>query len=109
MHLSAPDWCFFRDGTDPATYYRALRDLGFTGVEMVHPSRWQAARAAGLAILNLSGPGKTVGLNRLGLHPELLPAIRRQIAIAHDAKIPQVILFSGNRDGQEDQIGRAHV
>jgi len=109
VRLSAPDWCFWRDGTDPATYYRALRELGFTGVEMVHPSRWQAARAAGLAILNLSGPGKTVGLNRLGLHAELLPLIRREITIAHDAKIPHVIVFSGNRDGQEDAVGRANV
>jgi hydroxypyruvate isomerase len=109
MRLSAPDWCFFRDGSDPATYYRSLRDLGFTGVEMVHPSRWQAARAAGLAILNQSGPGKTVGLNRLGLHAELLPAIRREIASAGAAGIPHVIVFSGNRDGQDDAVGRANV
>lgn len=109
MRLSAPDWCFFREGIDPAAYYRAVRDLGFTGVEMVDPSRWPAARAAGLAILNMSGPGKTVGLNRLGLHAELLPEIRRQIAIAHEAKIPHLILFSGNRDGQDDAVGRANV
>lgn len=109
VRLSAPDWCFWRDGNDPAGYYRALRDLGFTGVEMVDPGRWQAARDAGLAILNLSGPGKTVGLNRLGLHAELLPEIRRQIAVAHDAKIPHLIVFSGNRDGQDDAIGRANV
>jgi hydroxypyruvate isomerase len=109
MRLSAPDWCFWRDGSDPAAYYRTLRDLGFTGVEMVHPDRWAAARAAGLAILNISGPGKTVGLNRLGLHAELLPEIRRQIAVARDARIPHLILFSGNRDGQDDAIGRANV
>jgi hydroxypyruvate isomerase len=109
MRLSAPDWCFFRDGVDPATYYRALCDLGFTGVEMVDPSRWPAARAAGLAILNMSGPGKTVGLNRLGLHAELLPAIRQEIAVAREAMIPHVILFSGNRDGQDDAVGRANV
>ena len=59
MRLSAPDWCFVRDGVDPVGYYRALRELGFSAVEMVDPSRWQAARDAGLAILNLSGPGKT--------------------------------------------------
>lgn len=109
MRLSAPDWCFVRDGVDPRAYYRALRDLGISGVEMVHPDRWQAARDAGLAILNLSGPGKTVGLNRLGLHQELLPLIRQQIATARDAGIPQLIVFSGNRDGQDDAVGRANV
>ncbi len=109
MRLSAPDWCFYRATVDPSTYYRALRDLGFTAVEMVDPSRWAAARAAGLKILNISGPGKTVGLNRLGLHGELLPAIRREIATAAAAEIPHVILFSGNRDGQDNQIGQANV
>jgi hydroxypyruvate isomerase len=106
MQLSAPDWCFFFNDMDPATYYRAIRDLGFTAVEMVDPNRWAAARAAGLKILNISGPGKTVGLNRLGLHGELLPAIRAEIATAATAGIPHVILFSGNRDGQDDQVGR---
>lgn len=109
MRLSAPDWCFWRDGSDPAAYYRALRDLGFTAVEMVHPDRWQAARDAGLELLNLSGPGKTVGLNRLGLHAELLPEIRRQIATCRAAGIPHLIVFSGNRDGQDDAVGRANV
>jgi hydroxypyruvate isomerase len=109
MRLSAPDWCFVRDGVDPETYYRALRDLGYGAVEMVAPSRWAAARAAGLAILNLSGPGKTVGLNRLGLHAELLPQIRQQIATAQAAGIPQLIVFSGNRDGQDDALGQANV
>jgi hydroxypyruvate isomerase len=109
MRLSAPDWCFFREGMDPVVYYRLLRALGFSAVEMVAPSRWQAARDAGLAILNLSGPGKTVGLNRLGLHGELLPAIRRQIAVAGDAGIPHLIVFSGNRDGQDDGVGRSNV
>ena len=47
MRLSAPDWCFWRDGNDPVAYYRALRDLGFTGVEMVDPGRWPAARCSG--------------------------------------------------------------
>jgi hydroxypyruvate isomerase len=109
MRLSAPDWCFWRDGGDPAVYYRVIRQLGFTGVEMVDPSRWQAARDAGLAILNMSGPGKTVGLNRLGLHADLLPEIRQQIATASAAKIPHLILFSGNRDGQDDAVGQANV
>jgi hydroxypyruvate isomerase len=109
MLLSAPDWCFYRDGVDPTTYYRAIRDLGFSGVEMVHPSRWDAARAAGLKLLNISGPGKTVGLNRLGLHQELLPNIRQQIATASAAGIPHLIVFSGNRDEQDDDVGRANV
>ncbi len=109
MLLSAPDWCFFRESLEPTAYYRAIRDHGFSAVEMVDPARWDIARQAGLKILNMSGPGKTVGLNRLGLHQELLPAIRKQIATASAVGIPHVIVFSGNRDEQDDDVGRTNV
>ena len=35
IKFSVPDWCFFREQPDPAAYYRKLRELGFTAVEMV--------------------------------------------------------------------------
>ena len=57
MKLSAPDWCFFPKGADPDAYYRKLKSMGYSGVEMVEPERWQSAKNAGLEIVNLSGPG----------------------------------------------------
>jgi len=107
--LSAPDWCFYKDQPDPAAYYRKLKSLGIEGVEMVDPSRWSDARAAGLPILNQSAPGMTRGLNRTEHHAELLPEIRSLIATAAAAKIPHVIVFSGNRDGQDDGEGKHNV
>jgi hydroxypyruvate isomerase len=107
--LSAPDWCFYKDAADPASYYRRLKSMGIAGVEMVEPSRWQHARAAGLAILNQSGPGMTRGLNRVAHHAELLPEIRALIAKAAAAAIPHVIVFSGNREGQDDKKGVRNV
>jgi hydroxypyruvate isomerase len=109
LQLSAPDWCFYKDQPDPAAYYRKLKSLGIAGVEMVDPSRWQHARAAGLAILNQSGPGMTKGLNRTAHHAELLPQIRALIEKAAAAEIPHVIVFSGNRDGQDDLEGERNV
>jgi hydroxypyruvate isomerase len=109
LRLSVPDWCFYDDKTDPVRYYQELRSLGIAGVEMVAPSRFSAARAAGLSILNQSGPGMTRGLNRIAHHAELLPAIRALINSAAAADIPQVIVFSGNRDGQDDAEGKANV
>jgi len=107
--LSAPDWCFYKDQPDPAAYYRKLKSLGIAGVEMVDPSRWEHACAAGLSILNQSGPGMTRGLNRTAHHAELLPEIRALIAKAAAAKIPHVIVFSGNREGQDDHEGERNV
>lgn len=109
LGLSAPDWCFYKDQGDAAAYYAALKHLGVAAVEMVDPSRFSATRAAGLPILNQSGPGMTRGLNRVANHAELLPAIRSLITTASAAGIPHVIVFSGNRAGQDDAEGKANV
>lgn len=105
LSLSAPDWCFFRGQLPAVEYYRALRDMGVTGVEMLDPARWQAARDAGLVLVNMSGPGMTVGLNRTAQHAELLPALRLAIDTAAKEQIPAVIVFSGNRDGLSTEEG----
>lgn len=105
--LSAPDWCFLKSGVDPAAHYVRLKSLGFAGVEMVAPANRAAARAAGLEIINLSGPGMQHGLNRRANHATLLPQIRDCIAEAAANSIGQVIVFSGNRDGQADAQGQA--
>jgi hydroxypyruvate isomerase len=108
LRFSVPDWCFYRADDDPAVYYRQLAALGITAVEMVASARWAAARAAGLEIINLAGPGMTRGLNRREHHASLLPEIREVIAQAGAAGIPHVIVFSGNREGQADAEGIAN-
>ena len=50
MKLSAPYWCFFPEGADPDTYYRKLKSMGYSGVEMVAPERWQAATPWGTPV-----------------------------------------------------------
>ncbi|HEY3376203.1 MAG TPA: sugar phosphate isomerase/epimerase family protein [Armatimonadota bacterium] len=108
LKISAPDWCFFRDAVPAATYYPRLAALGVTGVEMVDPSRWADARAAGLAIINMGGPGMTQGLNRSENHAALLPAIREAIATAQREAIPAVIVFSGNGEPEDSVNGIMH-
>jgi len=93
---------------DAAAYYAAVKSIGFSGVEMVDPSRWAAARAAGLEIVTMTAPGMTKGLNRREHHAELVPQIQDVIAQAAAENIPNVIVFSGNRDGQDDREGLAN-
>ncbi|MBA3685070.1 MAG: TIM barrel protein [Planctomycetes bacterium] len=107
IRQSAAEWCYFRDGTDPAAYYRRLKAVGVAGVEMADPSRWQAAKAAGLELVNIGAPGMERGLNRVEDHAEILPKIRESIATAADNGIPTVIVFSGNRGAQSDAAGIA--
>ena len=106
LKFSAADWCFAsRAGVGPEEYYAKLKELGFDAVEMVDPARRSAAKAAGLKILNLSGPGMAEGLNRLEHHKELLPKIKDCIEEAASEGIGAVIVFSGNRKGQFDCEG----
>ncbi len=106
--LSAPDWCFLKPGVEPAAHYARLKALGYGAVEMTKPEHRAAARAAGLEVINLSGPGMQRGLNRREHHAELLPQIRACIAEAAAERIGQVIVFSGNRDCQREGEGRAN-
>lgn len=106
IKFSAADWCYVsKAGLAPEKYYGELRKLGYEAVEMTSPENMNAARKAGLKIIDMSGPGMTKGLNRLENHAELLPQIRDAIAAAKKEKIPYVIIFSGNREGQPDAEG----
>ncbi len=105
LRQSVAEWCFFRNQPDPAAYYRALRDLGFAGVEMVDPSRYPLARAADLQLVNATGTQTHGGLNRVEGHAQALVQIRRQLAVARECSIAQLIVFAGQRQGQPDEVG----
>lgn len=108
LSISAAEWCYWRDGQDESLYYATLAAVGVGAVEMTPPARWPAAREAGLTLLNVAGPGMQKGLNRPEHHAELVPQIESLIAAAGAEGIAQVIVFSGNRDGQDDATGRAN-
>jgi len=106
LRFSVADWCFLKSGIDPATYYPEVHRLGYSAVEFCPKERWEAARAAGLTVLNLGTPGMQDGLNRQENHERLLPEIRATIVRAQENRIPQVVVFSGNRtEGISDDIG----
>lgn len=107
LKLSAPDWCFYKKAeADPEDYYQRLKAIGYDAVEMVDPERFAAAQSAGLRILNMAGPGMQEGLNRVENHAKLVPEIEACIEQARENDIESVIIFSGNRDGQADDVGQ---
>jgi len=105
VKLSAPEWCFIRPGMDPDEYYQRLRRLGYSGAEMAAPERWSAARNAGLELVNIAAPSIEQGLNRIENHPEAVGQVKKTIRTAGENQIGQVIIFSGNREGQPDEEG----
>lgn len=106
MKFSAPDWCFRdRSGLEPQAYYERLLAIGVDAVELLQPESWPAARAAGIHILNVNGHPLEYGFNRREQHAELLPRVRDRIALAAENGIKWVLVFSGNRKGQDDAAG----
>lgn len=109
MLQSFAHWCFASlENLDLASFYREAFILGYRGVEMVPPEFHAVARDAGLSIVNASGPGMTSGLNRLERHEQILNEITTALKVAKEQRIENLIIFSGNREGQPDAEGIAN-
>jgi hydroxypyruvate isomerase len=86
----------------------AARDIGLRSIELLNPDEWATVQRYGLtcAMANAAGPGGIPrGFNRTEHHEWLIPAYETLLRQAADAGIPNVICFSGNRDGMSDQQG----
>jgi len=92
---------------------RMAKELGIHSVELLEPDEWPiAARhgltcAMGYATVPDPRTRLTRGFNRVENHSWLIPAYERAIPLAAAARIPNLICFSGNREGQSDEEGLA--
>lgn len=106
MKLSTVDLPALNKKIKRGPFYDAILKMGYTGLEMVDQENIKTAQAAGLKVLNLAAPGIEVGLSRLENHKSLLPRITDVIYLAGENKIPNVIIYSGNRAGMSDAVGQ---
>ena len=90
---------------------RMAKELRLDSVELLEPEEWAVARrhgltcAMGYATLPDPSTRLTRGFNRAAHHSWLVPAYERAIPLAASAGIPNLICFSGNRDGIDDDEG----
>ncbi len=88
------------------------RELGLDSVELLEPDEWAIAKrhgltcAMGYATVPDPRTRLTQGFNRVENHTWLIPAYQRAIPLAAAAGVPNIICFSGNRDGIPDDVGR---
>ena len=85
-------------------------ELGIESVELVQPTDAPTLARYGLTCAMTAHPEEAVdglvkGWNRAAHHEHLVPAYRRQLAATADAGWPNLICFSGNRDGLDDAAG----
>jgi hydroxypyruvate isomerase len=109
--LSVTRWPFHQFTLDQLS--QMARELGLDSVELLEPDEWAIPRRYGLTCAmgyaTVPNPESrlTQGFNRVENHAWLIPAYQRAIPLAAAAGVPNVICFSGSRNGQSDDEGRA--
>ena len=105
-------WCYPK--LSVAELARAASGLQMQSVELLEPDEWAIAAQYGLTCAMGYAPAGdprtrlTVGWNRTANHAWLIPGYTRGLELAAAAGVPNVICFSGNRDGLSDEEGLAN-
>jgi hydroxypyruvate isomerase len=98
-------WCYAKIPLDDLC--RQAAAMGVSGIDLVEPADWPTIRKYGLVPTVTQGDAKIPdGWNRKESHDRLEAEIRGRITRAAEAKVPNVITFSGNRQGMSDEEGR---
>jgi hydroxypyruvate isomerase len=98
-------WCVAGKVSDPAAFLRAVKALGYAGVELLPRELWDTAREIGLVIASEGAGPLQEGWNRREHHAGLLEEVERKLELARRYAIPNLIVFSGNRAGLSDAAG----
>ncbi len=99
-------WSFAKPGTDPETLLRRAAEIGYDGVELLDEPFFPVACGLGLEIVTHRAHGRIeVGLNRRENHDGIVREVEEALKLAGRWKIPNLICFSGNRNGQSDDEG----
>ncbi|MCL4505440.1 MAG: TIM barrel protein [Chloroflexi bacterium] len=103
-------WCFNREGVDARRFFAEAKKIGYAAVELLPRELWDAAREAGLVIAAHGGHASlTDGLNRRENHRQIEDEIHRNLDLAVQYQIQNLIVFSGNRRGLSDEEGAANT
>jgi hydroxypyruvate isomerase len=106
LKQSAAWWCFVGERMTPRAFLQAIADIGYQAVELVGQDYWPLVKEYGLTIASIMEYiSVEKGLNRREHHEELERKIHAAIVLAEKWAIPNVIVFSGNREGLNDQKG----
>jgi hydroxypyruvate isomerase len=100
-------WCY--SAIPLETLCRDVAAMGFKSVELLSENEWATLKPFGLTCAVANGPGTIpVGWNRPNQHARLVAESERLLPLVAAAGIPQMIVFSGNRDGMGDAEGLAN-
>jgi hydroxypyruvate isomerase len=102
---SVSRWCYKETPLDQLCVYAS--QIGLKAIDLLNPEDFEVPRRYGLVCsMGYAGGGEIVSaLNRVENHARIEEGFRKYIPLAAKAGVPNVITFSGNRDGMSDQEG----
>jgi hydroxypyruvate isomerase len=98
-------WCY--DKIPLEQLCQASKEMGIQSVELQGPEHWPIIQKYGLscAMANGAGMGIEKGWNRIELHDKLVDSYTNVIPKVANAGLKNLICFSGNRAGLDDEQG----
>lgn len=105
IHHSASQWCY--NDIPLAELAKACKEMGLESIELLEEKDWAVVNQAGLrcAVGYATDWGIPKGFNRIENHEKLIADYENKIPKAASAGVPNLICFSGNREGQDDNEG----
>lgn len=95
-------------GVEPVKLISGAAKMGYVAVDLIDEEWWPVARDHGLTIAAINGHASIdQGLNRRENAQRIEGELLAKIDKAAEWKIPNLICFSGNRDGLDDEAGLA--
>ncbi len=109
IHHSVCKWCYPKVALEDLC--KAAKDIGLQSIELLGPKDWPVLQTYGLTCAMTSNPtidglgGIEKAFNRVEHHDKLIQAYEEWIPLAAKAGLKNVICFSGNRGGMDDETG----
>ncbi len=105
IHHSVSQWCY--DGIPLEDLAKACKEMGIESIELLGEKDWATVNKAGLkcAVGYATDFGIPKGFNHTENHEKLIADFENMIPKAAEAGVPNLICFSGNREGQNDNEG----
>ncbi len=105
IHHSVCRWCYGKLSLEELC--KAAKAMGIASIDLVGPKEWPTLQKYGLtcAMANGAGMGIGKGFNRVELHDKLVEGFEALIPKAAEAGMANVICMSGNREGLSDEQG----
>jgi len=105
IRQSVSRWCYQKIPLDQLCAYAA--EIGLRAIDLLNPDEWEVPRRYGLICsMGYAGGGEiTTAMNRIENHAKIEEGFRKYIPLAAKAVVPNVITFSGNRNGMSDEEG----